>query len=118
MYHTEMQACQHSLLCAAQLARDYIGEQVGRALPNQPSQNTLFVMGKLDTAIQNITVPSLRPAEIGHFEEYEDFPLEDWKEQIANDDTRMGYHEWADCAEAVRDEKEYDEEQAQTEEEK
>jgi len=117
MYHTEMQACQHSLLCAAQLARDYIGEQVGRALPNQPSQNTLFVMGKLDTAIQNITVPSLRPAEIGHFEEYEDFPLEDWKEQIANDDTRMGYHEWADCAEAVRDEKEYDEEQAQTEKE-
>jgi len=99
------------------LARDYIGEQVGRALPNQPSQNTLFVMGKLDTAIQNITVPSLRPAEIGHFEEYEDFPLEDWKEQIANDDTRMGYHEWADCAEAVRDEKEYDEEQAQTEKE-
>tara|TARA_R100000306_G_C4312016_1_gene110694 strand:+ start:476 stop:703 length:228 start_codon:yes stop_codon:yes gene_type:complete len=74
-------------------------------------------MGKLDTAIQNITVPSLRPAEIGHFEEYEDFPLEDWKEQIANDDTRMGYHEWADCAEAVRDEKEYDEEQAQTEKE-
>ena len=117
MYHTEMQACQHSLLCAAQLARDYIGEQVGRALPNQPSQNTLFVMGKLDTAIQNITVPSLRLAEIGHFEEYEDFPLEDWKEQIANDDTRMGYHEWADCAEAVRDEKEYDEEQAQTEKE-
>jgi len=99
------------------LARDYIGEQVGRALPNQPSQNTLFVMGKLDTAIQNITVPSLRPAEIGHFEEYEDFPLEDWKEQIANDDTRMGYHEWADCAEAVRDENEYDEEQAQTEKE-
>ena len=117
MYHTEMQACQHSLLCAAQLARDYIGEQVGRALPNQPSQNTLFVMGKLDTAIQTITVPSLRPAEIGHFEEYEDFPLEDWKEQIANHDTRMGYHEWADCAEAVRDEKEYDEEQAQTEKE-
>ena len=117
MYHTEIQACQHSLLCAAQLARNHIGEQVGRALPDQPSQNTLFVMGKLDTAIQNITVPSLRPAEIGHFEEYEDFPLEDWKEQIANDDTRMGYHEWADCAEAVRDEKEYDEEQVQTEKE-
>ena len=117
MYHTEMQACQHSLLCAAQLARDHIGEQVGLALPDQPDKKVLTVLGKLDTAIQNITVPSLRPATIAHFEEYEDFPLADWKAQVANDDTRMGYHEWADCQEAVRDEKEYDEEQAQLQKE-
>ena len=117
MYHTEMQACQHSLLCAAQLARDHIAEQVGLDLPEQPHPKVLSVIGKLDTAIQNLTVPSLRPVEMQHFDEYEDFPLEDWKEQVANDDTRMGYHEWVDCAEAVRDEQEYQEEQAQTEKE-
>ena len=51
------------------------------------------------------------------FEEYEDFPVSTWKEEVMNDDTRMGYHEWADCQEAVRDEKEYDEEQAQLQKE-
>ena len=108
MYHTEIQASQHSLLCAAQLARDHIATGVGLALPDPPDLKVLSVLGRLDDAIRNITVPSLRPEEIGHFEEYADFPLKDWKEQVAKDDTRMGYHEWADYAEAVRDEQEYD----------
>jgi len=104
MYHTDMQACQHSLLCAAQLARDHIATGPGLALPDPPDLKALSVIGKLDTAIENLTLPSLRPEEIGHFEEYEDFPVAAWKKEVEDDDTRMGYHEWADCAEAVRDE--------------
>jgi|TARA_R110000824_G_scaffold341787_3_gene528222 hypothetical protein len=90
------------------LARDHIASHVGLALPNLPDLKVLSVISKLDNAIQNLTVPSLRPEEIGHFEEYEDFPVATWKKEVEDDDTRMGYHEWADYAEAVRDEQEYD----------
>ena len=112
MYHTEMQARQHNLLRVAQMARDYIaGIEITDPYSSLPDEININILVELDTAIQGLTVPSLRPEEIGHFEEYEDFPLAGWKEEVRNDDTRMGYHEWADCAEAVRDEKEYDEEQ-------
>jgi len=117
MYHTEMQACQHSLLCAAQLARDHIAMHVGLTRPDLPDMEVLKVLGKLDTAIQNMTMPGLRPEEMQHWDEYEEFPVADWREEVVNDNTRMGYHEWADCAEAVRDEEEYDKEQTTTEEE-
>ena len=29
-----------------------------------------------------------------HWDVHPDYPVEDWKEQVANDDTRLGYHEW------------------------
>lgn len=29
-----------------------------------------------------------------YWEEDPEFPLEDWKYEVANNDTRKGYHEW------------------------
>ena len=29
-----------------------------------------------------------------HWDEVEEHPLSDWKEEVANDDTRLGYLEW------------------------
>ena len=29
-----------------------------------------------------------------HWEEDKEWSVEDWKYEVANDDTRLGYHEW------------------------
>ena len=39
---------------------------------------------------------------VDHWGEDPDYPLADWKYQVANDDTRLGYWEW------VESEKEFD----------
>lgn len=31
---------------------------------------------------------------MGYWDSDPDYPLSDWKYEVANDDTRMGYHEW------------------------
>jgi hypothetical protein len=33
-------------------------------------------------------------AKISHWEDDPEFPAEDWKDEVANGDTRLGYHEW------------------------
>ena len=30
----------------------------------------------------------------GYWETLEDCPIEDWRYEVANDDTREGYHDW------------------------
>lgn len=32
--------------------------------------------------------------ELGYWDEDPDWPVDDWKYEVANDDTRQGYHEW------------------------
>ena len=36
----------------------------------------------------------LRKAHGGHWESHPDYAIEDWRYEIANDDTRLGYWEW------------------------
>lgn len=31
---------------------------------------------------------------MGHWDEHPDHPVADWKSEVANDDTRLGYQEW------------------------
>jgi hypothetical protein len=31
-----------------------------------------------------------------HWEVHPDHPVEDWKDEVANDDTRLGYQEWVE----------------------
>ncbi len=31
---------------------------------------------------------------LGHWNEHLEYPLADWKHEIANDNTRLGYWEW------------------------
>lgn len=31
-----------------------------------------------------------------YWDEHPDYPIEDWKYEVANDDTRRGYWEWVD----------------------
>ena len=31
-----------------------------------------------------------------HWDEHPDYPVEDWKYEVANDDTRRGYREWVE----------------------
>jgi hypothetical protein len=38
------------------------------------------------------------PASI--WDEDSDYPVADWKYEIANDDTRLGYWEWVQCRRA------------------
>lgn len=33
------------------------------------------------------------------WDEYPDYPLEDWKYEVANNDTRLGYWEWIEAKE-------------------
>jgi hypothetical protein len=33
-------------------------------------------------------------SQLGHWENHPNYPLDDWKAEVANDDTRLGYHEW------------------------
>lgn len=33
-------------------------------------------------------------SQLGHWENHPDYPLDDWKQEVANDDTRLGYHQW------------------------
>lgn len=41
----------------------------------------------------------------GHWGEHPGYPLEDWRLQVMNNETRLGYWEWvADCIEFDRDE--------------
>lgn len=35
-------------------------------------------------------------SELGHWEEDSRFPLTDWKYEVGNDDTRLGYHQWVE----------------------
>lgn len=32
--------------------------------------------------------------DLGHWKRDPDFPVEDWKYEVANDDTRLGYLDW------------------------
>lgn len=34
------------------------------------------------------------PAKISYWEDDPEFPVEDWKFEVANGDTRLGYYEW------------------------
>ena len=34
-------------------------------------------------------------AEFGYWAEIPDHPIEDWRTETQNDDTRAGYHDWA-----------------------
>ena len=33
-------------------------------------------------------------ASMSHWDEHPQYPVEDWKYEVANDDTRLGYLEW------------------------
>jgi len=33
---------------------------------------------------------------MSHWDEEKDFPVGDWKYEVANDDTRLGYTEWVE----------------------
>ena len=44
-------------------------------------------------AIINAFAPPRPP----HWETYPHAPVENWKHEVANDDTRLGYHEWAEA---------------------
>ena len=33
----------------------------------------------------------------GYWDEDEEFPLTDWQYEVANGDTRKGYHEWIEA---------------------
>lgn len=35
-----------------------------------------------------------RPARVGIWDEDEDYPVADWQDEVANNDTRLGYWEW------------------------
>jgi hypothetical protein len=40
--------------------------------------------------------PNAPTAKIPHWEDDPDFPSEDWKYEVANGDTRLGYHQWVE----------------------
>ena len=31
---------------------------------------------------------------MSHWDENPDYPVSDWREEVANDDTRLGYRDW------------------------
>lgn len=37
---------------------------------------------------------------LSHWDEHPEYPLDDWKHEVANDDTRLGYMEWIEGREA------------------
>jgi hypothetical protein len=43
----------------------------------------------------------LREANGGHWGEHPDYPLRDWRHEVGDDNTRLGYWEWvASCIES------------------
>ena len=36
----------------------------------------------------------------GHWGEHPDHKVEDWKQEVANDETRLGYWEWLEAGES------------------
>ena len=40
--------------------------------------------------------PNAPTAKIPHWEDDPDFPSEDWRYEVANGDTRLGYHQWVE----------------------
>ena len=39
-----------------------------------------------------------------HWDNHPDFPVEDWKAEVSNDDTRQSYIEWVNCQLEAREE--------------
>jgi hypothetical protein len=38
-----------------------------------------------------------------HWDSYPDFPISDWRFEVANEDTLLGYHEWLECRAEMED---------------
>lgn len=34
---------------------------------------------------------------LGYWDSDKDYPVSDWQYEVANGDTRLGYHEWLAC---------------------
>jgi hypothetical protein len=39
----------------------------------------------------------------GYWSEYPDYPVNDWKDDVANDGTKQGYWEWVEAQEEERE---------------
>lgn len=37
------------------------------------------------------------PENLGYWDSDKDYPVSDWQYEVANGDTRLGYHEWLAC---------------------
>lgn len=33
-------------------------------------------------------------SQLGHWNDHPDYPVTDWQYEVANGDTRLGYHDW------------------------
>ncbi|QUT07574.1 hypothetical protein KFK14_09340 [Sphingobium phenoxybenzoativorans] len=48
----------------------------------------------LERALSSVPNDALPPGQ-GHWDEFPEHPLADWQAEVANGDTRLGYHAWA-----------------------
>jgi len=75
-----------SILDACQAAEYWLTEELHR--PGQATPREILRV--LRTAIAGATGAS----DCAHWDEDPCWPVEDWKYEVANDDTRLGYHAW------------------------
>lgn len=60
----------------------------------QARRESLMIDGPTNAAIWDRYVSKIRDENGGVWGEHDDFPVSDWRYEVANQDTRTGYWEW------------------------